>query len=196
MGGLLPERGDADGAQRAALACAERVVTVLSQRFLAVRIRYLAVFGMCPINCSWRPHGSTHEWRFGRRSTASSYRAVYAPQGRRANRGATSSCCYPAHGGRPSRRTWCLYQPLIGREVEPAFFVTRAAALVAARTSTSEDRQYVLGEALRFRRAQLSRGRGHVGNHQASAKCDRRCCQVSSFHYLRSGIHLRRRQER
>src|SRR5262249_33565858 len=46
-----------------------------------------------------------------------------------------------------------FHQPLIGREVEPAFFVTRAAALVAARTSAFEDRQYVLGEALRFRRA-------------------------------------------
>src|SRR6516165_5031380 len=46
-----------------------------------------------------------------------------------------------------------LHQPFIGREVEPAFFVTRAAALVAARTSAFEDRQYVLGEALRFRRA-------------------------------------------
>src|SRR5215471_2027244 len=46
-----------------------------------------------------------------------------------------------------------LHQPLIGREVEPAFFVTRAAALVAAHTSACEDGQYVLGEALRFRRA-------------------------------------------
>src|SRR6516165_11494843 len=46
-----------------------------------------------------------------------------------------------------------LHQPLIGREVEPAFFVARAAALVAAHTSACEDGQYVLGEALRFRRA-------------------------------------------
>jgi len=64
--------------------------------------------------------------------------------------------------------------PLIGREVEPAFFVARAAGLVTAHTSAFEDRQYVLGEALRFRRAQLSRGRGHLRNHQASsAKRDR-----------------------
>src|SRR5262249_3200069 len=61
-----------------------------------------------------------------------------------------------------------LHQAFIAGEVEPAFFVTRAAALVAAHTSAFEDRQYVLGEALRFRRAQLSRGRRHVGNHQAT----------------------------
>src|SRR6516164_1510418 len=87
-----------------------------------------------------------------------------------------------------------LHQPFVGREIEPAFFVARAAGLVAAHTSAFENRQYVFGEALRFCRAQLSRGRGHVDNHEASgANYYRGCYQVSSFHVLRSEIDLRRR---
>src|SRR6516162_3312078 len=88
-----------------------------------------------------------------------------------------------------------LHQPFVGREIEPAFFVARAAGLVTAHTSAFENRQYVFGEALRFFRAQLSRGRGHVDNHEASgANYYRGCCyQVSSFHALYSRIDLRRR---
>src|SRR6516162_7920743 len=45
-----------------------------------------------------------------------------------------------------------------------------------------------------FRRAQPSRGRGHVDNHEASgANYYRGCYQVSPFHVLCSRIDLRRR---
>jgi hypothetical protein len=46
-----------------------------------------------------------------------------------------------------------LHHPLICRKVKPAFFVAGAARLVTAHTSALEDRQYVLGEALRLGRA-------------------------------------------
>ena len=59
----------------------------------------VAFFGLRPISCPWRPHGSMHEWRFCRRSTASFCRAACAPPVSHANRGATSSCCPPDPGG-------------------------------------------------------------------------------------------------
>src|SRR6516164_11497599 len=146
------------------------------------------------LNCLWRPRGSTHEWHFCRRSTASSCRAAYARPVMHANRRATLSCCSRGHAGRPSRRTWCPSSSPRTGEVERAFFVTRAAGLMAAHTSAFEDGQYVLGEALRFRRAQLSRGCRYVGNHQASStERYRGCRQISSFHKLGSRLDFIRR---
>src|SRR6266508_7058780 len=67
-----------------------------------------------------------------------------------------------------------LHQPLIRCEVESTFFVARAAGLMTAHTSAFENRQYVLGEALRLSRAQLSRRRRHIENDHAGAKHYRR----------------------
>src|SRR5207253_2811295 len=55
-------------------------------------------------------------------------------------------------GGDHRAELGALHQALIAGEVESAFLVARAAALVAAHAAAFENGQYVLGEALRFRR--------------------------------------------
>src|SRR5260221_1424675 len=100
------------------------------------------------VNCSWRPLESMRGWHCDRRSITSCCRAAYAPPAMHANRGATSSCCPPDPGGDHRAELGALHQALIAGEVEPAFLVARAAALVAAHAAAFENGQYISSEKL------------------------------------------------